>query len=332
MKNKIKIKSVVLFFFLVFMYLNTVGQDTLTGRISYFFDPNVANPLSHVGEEAVFSFITFSGTYFLTLDSLQIPADSGYFIVKDIQYFGDDIVTITGKTSLKQGEFFLKEYYELEIETIEKSSLNQNIHPFLGTYTIEGKCTNNDASYIYSPKEVVIMGERGFSMPLYIEYRPMLPTEFDVFVSEDSLSIPMQWESDKGSFSGKGKINGDSIFLNTIYSNYGDDFSKTYIETCNCKGKRKEVGISPIEPAPNKVYYNAATISPNPNNGTFTINTSIDPQEVISVQVFSMLGQSIYKQEGLPNKIIQLPPSTSGVFYVEIITTTQKFIRKMVVQ
>ena len=74
------------------------------------------------------------------------------------------------------------------------------------------------------------------------------------------------------------------------------------------------------------------TISPNPNNGTFTIFTNIDPQEIISVQVFSMLGQSIYRQSGLPNKIIQLPSSTSGVYYVEIITTTQRFIRKMVVQ
>ena len=74
------------------------------------------------------------------------------------------------------------------------------------------------------------------------------------------------------------------------------------------------------------------SVYPNPNEGTFTINTNIDPQEVISVQVVSMLGQSIYKQSGLPSNIIQLPSSTSGVFYVEIITTTQKFIRKMVVQ
>jgi len=75
----------------------------------------------------------------------------------------------------------------------------------------------------------------------------------------------------------------------------------------------------------------AVVIYPNPNKGTFTINTDIDPQEVISVQVFSMLGQSIYKQSGLPNSTIQLPSSTSGVFYVEILTKTEKFIRKMVV-
>jgi len=73
------------------------------------------------------------------------------------------------------------------------------------------------------------------------------------------------------------------------------------------------------------------TIHPNPNTGTFTINTNIDPQEIISVQVFSMIGQSIYKQSGLPNSTIQMPSSTSGMFYVEILTKTEKFVRKMVV-
>ena len=44
-----------------------------------------------------------------------------------------------------------------------------------------------------------------------------------------------------------------------------------------------------------------------------------------------MVGQSIYKQDGLSNPTIQLPKVTNGVFYVEITTTTQKFIRKMAV-
>jgi hypothetical protein len=73
------------------------------------------------------------------------------------------------------------------------------------------------------------------------------------------------------------------------------------------------------------------SIIPNPNNGTFTLQINFDPQEIISVQVFSMLGQSIYKQSGLPNSTIQLPSKTSGVFYVEILTKSEKFIRKMVV-
>jgi len=75
----------------------------------------------------------------------------------------------------------------------------------------------------------------------------------------------------------------------------------------------------------------SVSIKPNPNDGTFTIDINFDPQEVISVQVFSIVGQSIYKQSGLPNNTIRLQSAASGMFYVEITTQSEKFIRKMVV-
>ena len=100
----------------------------------------------------------------------------------------------------------------------------------------------------------------------------------------------------------------------------------------NCQ-KSLAHGLQDIEEMEQEIITDIyCSIQPNPNNGTFTINTNIDPQEVISVQIFSMLGQSIYKQAGLPNNVIRLPLSASGVFYVEVITTTERFIRKMVVE
>jgi len=80
-----------------------------------------------------------------------------------------------------------------------------------------------------------------------------------------------------------------------------------------------------------ELYSEIITIQPNPNNGTFTINTNFDPQEIISVQVFSIVGQSIYKQEGLLNYTIQLPIMSNGMFFIEIKTITQKFTRKIIV-
>lgn len=77
---------------------------------------------------------------------------------------------------------------------------------------------------------------------------------------------------------------------------------------------------------------NLVTVLPNPNNGTFTINININPQEIKSIQVFNMLGQSIYKQSGLPNTFIQLQSSAKGIYYVEIMTTTQIHTRKIIVQ
>ena len=72
-------------------------------------------------------------------------------------------------------------------------------------------------------------------------------------------------------------------------------------------------------------------IIPNPNNGTFTLHINFNPQEVVSVQVFSIVGQRIYKQDGLPNTIIQLPATAKGMFFVEICTQSERFVRKMVV-
>jgi len=82
----------------------------------------------------------------------------------------------------------------------------------------------------------------------------------------------------------------------------------------------------------NMIVDNLVTVLPNPNNGTFTINININPQEIKSVQVFNVLGQSIYKQSGLPNTIIQLQSSTKGVLLVEITTTSQRITRKIIVQ
>ena len=73
------------------------------------------------------------------------------------------------------------------------------------------------------------------------------------------------------------------------------------------------------------------SLSPNPNTGTFTLNTNIDPQEIISIKVLTPLGLLLYEQAGLSNNTIQLPSSAKGLFFVEIQTTTQRFVRKMVV-
>jgi hypothetical protein len=71
---------------------------------------------------------------------------------------------------------------------------------------------------------------------------------------------------------------------------------------------------------------------PNPNTGTFTISTNIDPQEIITIKVFNPLGIAVYQQAGMLNNTVQLPLSAKGLFWVEIQTTTQRFIRKIVVR
>ena len=74
------------------------------------------------------------------------------------------------------------------------------------------------------------------------------------------------------------------------------------------------------------------TIHPNPNNGTFTIKTNFDKEEILSIQVYNILGQRIYKQTGLSDNTIQLPHSAKGIFWVEIMTQSQPFIKKITVK
>ncbi len=71
---------------------------------------------------------------------------------------------------------------------------------------------------------------------------------------------------------------------------------------------------------------------PNPNNGTFTIKTNLDEEEILSIQVYNILGQRIYKQTGISDNTIQLPQSAKGIFWVEIMTQSQSFIKKITVQ
>lgn len=71
---------------------------------------------------------------------------------------------------------------------------------------------------------------------------------------------------------------------------------------------------------------------PNPNNGTFTIKTNFDEEEILSIHVYNILGQRIYKQTGISDNTIQLPHSAKGIFWVEIMTQSQSFIKKIAVQ
>ncbi|MDR1112237.1 MAG: C10 family peptidase [Bacteroidales bacterium] len=74
------------------------------------------------------------------------------------------------------------------------------------------------------------------------------------------------------------------------------------------------------------------TLYPNPNNGSFTIETNFDPREVTTVQIYNSLGQLAYSQAGLPQAAITVPGMSKGLFVVKITTATNQFMHKMVVQ
>jgi hypothetical protein len=71
---------------------------------------------------------------------------------------------------------------------------------------------------------------------------------------------------------------------------------------------------------------------PNPNSGTFALVPNFDPQEIKTVQIYNSFGQLIHSQQGLPQATLTLPALKKGLFMVKIVTTTNQFIHKMIVQ
>jgi hypothetical protein len=318
MKNRrIKIKLIA-FFISVFMCFNTYGQNTYIGKIDAAYSPYA---IGLCKDCVVITLGTISGdTYFLTLDSLLLPTDSGKLIVGDAEYWDD--VEITGTTTVKQGGY-LKEYYELEIETIEKTSLNQDIQRFLGAYVIEKKDCD-----IYPNRIVIIEWENVFLLYLDDHYYDLFAFLF-IFVEEDSLFIPMQWCNPyryyESSFRGKGKVENDSIFLNIIIGNYHvNDFSINHFDTCNIKGIKKGVGNIPsIEPISIKVYYNAI-------HQEIVIDAGLQNQSLTLV-LYDIQGKILLQKTNVSNSI-SIAHLPQGVYVYRLMQGNQVICRGKVLK
>ena len=90
-------------------------RDTYIGKIVSISNPCQTKPCL---PGIVLGLETTSNNYVLTTNSKWIWSNS--LIVEDIEYFDDDEVEITGKTTIKQ-DINSNKYTELEIETIRKT-------------------------------------------------------------------------------------------------------------------------------------------------------------------------------------------------------------------
>jgi hypothetical protein len=309
------------FFVTVFICLNTYGQNAYIGRIDASYSPYA---VGFCADCFVLTLGTISGdTYFLTLDSSLLPTNSGKLIVGGTEYAWGDIFAITGTATVKQGGY-LKEYYELEIETIEKTSLNQDIQRFLGTYVMgKGDCGIN-----FAGNTTIIEMENEFLLRL--DDHPYFPFAIlFFFVEGDSLFIPMQWIGSQypryeSLLRGKGKVDNDSIFLNIIIGNYhANDFSTNFFDTCNIKGIRKGVYIPPIETIPTKVYYNTI-------NQEIVIDEALQNQ-FLTLELYDIQGKMLLRKTNVGNSvsIAHLP---QGVYVYRLMQENQVICRGKVLK
>jgi len=69
-------------------------------------------------------------------------------------------------------------------------------------------------------------------------------------------------------------------------------------------------------------------IYPNPNNGTFTINTN----QSAKVEVFNTIGHVVYTKSITDSETIKLDTQAEGIYFVRIETETENVVRKIIVR
>ncbi len=79
-------------------------------------------------------------------------------------------------------------------------------------------------------------------------------------------------------------------------------------------------------------FRSAVSIYPNPSNGLFTINNT--PDQLLTVEVFDMLGNSVYKTKSSAKDIkVDMGSTSKGIYFVEITNPNgSKLTKKMVVK
>ena len=70
------------------------------------------------------------------------------------------------------------------------------------------------------------------------------------------------------------------------------------------------------------------TIYPNPNDGSFTVTG----EDIQGIEVFNLLGQSVYKMQNPDTFTINLPTGAKGTFFARITTSKESVTKKVVVQ
>jgi len=87
----------------------------------------------------------------------------------------------------------------------------------------------------------------------------------------------------------------------------------------------------------NDVLQNSMLITPNPNNGNFTLTMTVGNAQKISVTVFDHLGQNVYaKQEnasaGNVAVAMDLSSLSSGIYFVQVTTANGIATKRLVIQ
>lgn len=117
------------------------------------------------------------------------------------------------------------------------------------------------------------------------------------------------------------------VYTYKFYTNGNLDSTKNYNGFIQCTVPNTS-GINEIEYLKPEV-----TIIPSPNNGIFylQLNSNVNPNDVKSISIFNLNGNVIYQSRQFqPN--FSLDNITKGIYYIEVKTSQNKWVKKFIVQ
>ena len=140
----------------------------------------------------------------------------------------------------------------------------------------------------------------------------------------DSIFIHFDWENFGYNktylyYSGRGKIENDSIFLDYIWG----DIKSYPLESCNCKGVKKVVHIPPIEPTPTKAYY-------NPITQEIIIDAGLQNQP-LTLELYNIQGKMLLREINVGNSI-SIAHLPQGVYVYRLLQGNQMVCRGKVLK
>ena len=100
------------------------------------------------------------------------------------------------------------------------------------------------------------------------------------------------------------------------------------------KWKGEYANEEPEEPkTPPQFSHPFFSIIPNPNSGTFQLETNFSLSEISNLKISNLMGVPVYEAQNLSSNTIQLQNSASGMFFVVIILKDGNMLtQKMMVQ
>jgi len=286
---KLKLLSVIV---CMCVYCNTQAQNSYIGKIG------------HIYPDGRFMLSTGYYEHILTLNSLSFPPLQP-IIVDDTEYFAGDTVGITG---------YLTENwpganrFELEIETMQKWSLNQDIQRFLGKYCLECSC-NDMISMITYTRECYVTIKKGENIEC--DLLTDFPTGYEnlkTFTFNNAFFIPLQENEGRISFRGGGEIKNDSLFL---------DYGIGSLNECNCKGKKTETSsvVSPSESNNNKVYYDAT-------KQIIVLDETLHNQS-LTFELIDTQGKVLLRRRNVDSTPITVSNLSNGVYVYRLLQNSQ---------